>query len=108
LGLAQLSGDLFNGLARVEEVDDGLALLYVARQPDVVELSGFFCLETDNVYIADFPLKNNFFSLWPIRTIFILCSTLFSAYGIFKEYAIREDLRDFFISLARAQVYIDN
>jgi hypothetical protein len=49
---------LWNGLTRVEEVDDGLALLHVARQPDVVELSGFFCLETDNVYIADLPLKN--------------------------------------------------
>jgi hypothetical protein len=43
-----------NGHARVEGVDDGLALLHVARQPEVVELSGFFCLETDNVYIADF------------------------------------------------------
>jgi hypothetical protein len=52
-GHAQLSADLFKGLARVEEVDDGLALLHVARQPDVVELSGFFCLETDYVYIAD-------------------------------------------------------
>jgi hypothetical protein len=48
------AGDLWNGLARMEEVDDGLALLHVARQPDVVELSGFFCLETDNVYIADY------------------------------------------------------
>jgi hypothetical protein len=46
------AGELWNGLSRVEEVDDGLALLHVAQQPDVVELSGFFCLETDNVYIA--------------------------------------------------------
>jgi hypothetical protein len=47
------AGDLWNGLARVEEVDDGLALLHVARRPDIVELRGFFYLETDSVYIAD-------------------------------------------------------
>jgi hypothetical protein len=41
----------------VEEVDNGLALLHVAPQPDVVELSGFFCLENYNVYIADFRLR---------------------------------------------------
>jgi hypothetical protein len=40
----------------VEEIDDGLALVHVAWQPDVVELCGFFCLEADNVYFADLPV----------------------------------------------------
>jgi hypothetical protein len=39
----------------VEEVDDGLALVHVAQQPEVVDRCGFFCFEAYNICDADLP-----------------------------------------------------
>jgi hypothetical protein len=55
----------------VEEIDDGLALVHVAWQPDIVELCGFFCLEADNVYFADLP-------------VFTVCTVCYNPFYISK------------------------
>jgi hypothetical protein len=73
------AGDLWNGLSRVEEVDDGLALLHVAWQPDVVELSGFFVWK-----LTMFTLRIT------LRfTVFTVCTVHFSSSNIEYNFIFR-------------------